>query len=93
MNNSQHVDGGFCDPEHAAIMVDHQVTVVRAQDLVLRDERTSFGKSLQSFDLFFESADELFGAFGTIVRDIIPNFFEVSFRGMGDSNAKLCGHV
>mgnify|MGYP006210059679 CR=1 FL=1 len=44
MNNSQHIDGGFCDPEHAAIMADHQVTVVRGQDLVLRNERRSFGK-------------------------------------------------
>ncbi len=46
MNNSQHVDGGFCDQEHAAIMADHQLTVVRSQDLVLRDKWTSFGKSL-----------------------------------------------
>jgi hypothetical protein len=46
MNNSQHVDGGFCDPEHAPIVADHQLTVVRSQDLVLRDKRTSFGRSL-----------------------------------------------
>ena len=93
MNNSHHVDGGFCNPEHAAIMANHQLTVVRSQDLVVRDRWRSFGKSLESLDLFFESAGELFGAFGTIVRDLIANFFEISFRSMGDSDAKLCGHV
>jgi hypothetical protein len=27
------------------------------------------------------------------VSDKIPDFFDISFRGAGDSNAKLCGHV
>jgi hypothetical protein len=27
------------------------------------------------------------------LRGKIPDFFDISFRGACDSNAKLCGHV
>ena len=93
MDDSQNIDYFSRDPKHAPVISVQQVTVMGSQNLILWNERTSFWEALQSFDLFFEPPDEFFGFFGIVVGDKIPDFFDVSFRRAGDSNAKLCGHV
>ena len=93
MDDSQHVDYFSRDPKHAPVISVQQMTVMGSQNLILRDERTSFREARQSFDLFFESPDEFGGLFRTVVGDKIPDFFDISFRRAGDSNAKPCGHV
>lgn len=93
MDDSQHVDCFARDPKHAPVISVQQVTVMGSQNLIFRDERASFREALQSFDLFFEPADEFLSLFGAVVGDEIPDLFDVSLRRACDSNAKLCGHV
>ena len=93
MDEPDHVDCFSRNPKHAPVTSIEQVAVMGSQNFVLRNERAPFPEPLQGFDLFFEPLDESVGFFGTVVRDEIPGFFDISLRRACNSNAKLCGHV
>jgi len=93
MNDAQDVNDFTGDSKYVAVVAVDQVPIASSEHFVFGNERTSFGKALQSLNLFFETANKLFCFFGTVLRDKRPRFFDVALRCAGDPNAKFCGHV
>jgi hypothetical protein len=93
VNNAKDIGRFTRDSKYIAIVAINQVSIASTEYFVFGNERAAFGKTLQSFNLFFETANELFCFFEAIVRDKGPCFFDITLCCTSDPNAKFCGHV